>query len=105
MSGINKTGMPEWCNVARLVSIEGIDAVMLCCYENHIMATSSDGHIGHKERLRIEIAIDGVRHTFAKQGYIDVTCSEDGLIGILPGTKCVSLVGCDCGIAQIVLRR
>src|SRR5947209_19657009 len=100
MSGINKTGMPEWCDPARLISIEGIDAVMLCCYENHIMDSSSDGHIGHKEWLRIDIAIDGVRYTFAKQSDIDVACGKNGFIRILPGTKGVPLVGRYSGIGR-----
>src|SRR6266516_1244095 len=100
MSGINKAGMPQWGDGTHLVSIEGIDAIMLRGHKHDVMRLSRNGHIGHKERLRINIAIDGVQHVFAKLSDIDVARRENGLIGVLSSTKGVPLVGRDSGSGQ-----
>ena len=102
MSRIKKARMPQWRVGVPLVSIEGIDAVMLGRHKHDIMRRSSNGYIGQKEWLCIDKAIDRVRDAFAKLRDIDVARSKKGLIGILAGTQGIALANPALKVASVL---
>jgi hypothetical protein len=48
-------------------------------------------HVGHVERLRPDLAIDGIAEDLAERTGIHVSARQDGLLQILPGVLVVIL--------------
>src|SRR6266581_2193627 len=87
--------MPQWWSRTRLISVEGIDAVMCCRYKDYVVRISIDGQVRHVEGLCKHIAIDRVRDTFPKLRYSDITRIQKSLIGVLTCAQGVTFISQD----------
>src|SRR5690348_14968827 len=74
--------MPEWGGIIGLVGVEGIDAIMLRGYENHVIGDIAQHEMRYKKRLRIDTSIYRIRHAFAKMRRIYCGRIEIGLLRI-----------------------
>ena len=73
--------------------------------EHHVVnAFVGDCHIGHVERLRIDLPINGVGKEFAEGIGVDIRMGEDGLVEVLTAARIVVVVGEHIDLSQRVKR-
>jgi len=78
-----------------VVCVEGIDAVVLRGnVKNVVDALVGDGYVGEVKRLGVDRIVDRECHQLSKVGGVYVQGSEDGLLGVLAGTRVV-VMPCD----------
>src|ERR1700722_14899727 len=107
MSGIDQVGVPKRAGVCPgvAVGVEGVDAVILSRNINHVMNPAGDAHIRNVERLRIYVAVDGLRKFLAEAARsFHYGWSESGFVQVLSGAQNVIVLHEDPGEAAGVGR-
>ena len=75
-----------------IISIECIDAVVLSRHVNDVVERGGDGHLGHVERLRVNVAVHRTSEELAELVDVDVGRIQYRLVQILSGTAHVVVV-------------